>query len=191
MGFTTALTDKDVAFIAAQKMFFVATATETGRINLSPKGMDSFVVLGPNRVVWLNVTGSGNETSAHVQHAPRMTIMFCAFEGKPNIMRLYGTAKAVHSADPEWAELIAKFPPLPGVRQLFDVAIESVQNSCGMSIPFYDYVGERDELTAWARKKGDAGIRDYWTRKNQTSIDGLPTHLLEKSVESKQSQCDE
>jgi hypothetical protein len=181
MGFTAALTDDDVRFIAEQKIFFVATAVETGRINLSPKGMDSFAVLGLDRVAWLNVTGSGNETSAHVQVAPRMTLMFCAFAGKPNILRIYGNAKAVHRADLEWPELAAKFPPLPGTRQIFDIAVESVQNSCGMSIPFYDYVGERDQLNEWARKKGEDGVRDYWTRRNQTSIDGLPTHILEKS----------
>lgn len=181
MGFTTTLTDADVRFIAAQKIFFVATAAETGRINLSPKGMDSFVVLAPDRVAWLNVTGSGNETSAQVQAFPRMTIMFCAFDGKPNILRLYGSAKTIHRADAPWPELVAKFPSLPGARQIFDVVIESVQNSCGLSIPCFDYTGERELLNDWARAKGETGIREYWTRRNQTSIDGLPTNILTKS----------
>lgn len=178
---TPALTDDHIAFIRAQKMFFVGTATETGRINVSPKGMDSLIVLDANRVAWLNVTGSGNETAVHVAHCPRMTIMFCAFEGKPLIMRLYGTATAIHRGDPAWAEMAARFPPLPGARQIFDVSVELVQTSCGMAVPYYDYAGERELLNDWARKKGEDGVREYWAKKNQTSIDGLPTHILEKS----------
>ncbi|GAA0531961.1 hypothetical protein FHS83_002739 [Rhizomicrobium palustre] len=176
-----ALSEEHRDFIARQKIFFVATAAETGRVSLSPKGMDSFAVLSPNRVLWLNVTGSGNETSAHVQVNPRMTIMFCAFEGKPVILRIFGIAKAVHKGDQQWKELIAHFPPLPGARQIFDVTIEMVQTSCGMSVPFFDYSSEREQLNDWARGKGDDGIRRYWEQKNQTSIDGLPTNILEKS----------
>jgi len=173
--------DKDqIKFIETQKLFFVGTATESGRVNVSPKGMESFVVMSPNRVIWLNTTGSGNETSAHVQHLPRMTIMFCAFEGNPLILRLYGTARVIHPADETWEELIGFFKPLPGSRQIFDVKIESVQNSCGMSIPFFEYTGERNELNEWAIEKSDEGIRDYWERKNQTSIDGLPSHIMDK-----------
>lgn len=175
------LSEKHIQFIAGQKIFFVGTATEDSRVNVSPKGMDSFRVLGANRVAWLNVTGSGNETAAHVQLSPRMTIMFCAFNGDPLILRLYGTAKAIHRGDAEWAELSPLFPPLPGARQIFDVAIDMVQSSCGMAVPFYAYEGEREALTRWAEKKGDTGIRQYWADKNQQSLDGIPTLIVEKS----------
>jgi hypothetical protein len=175
------LSEKHIQFIAEQKLFFVGTATEDSRINISPKGMDSLRVLGANRVAWLNLTGSGNETAAHVQQSPRMTIMFCAFAGDPLILRLYGTAKAIHRGDPEWTELIPLFPPQPGARQIFDVAIDLVQTSCGFGVPFYTYDGEREMLTNWAEKKGEAGIRQYWTDKNQQSLDGISTHIVEKS----------
>lgn len=108
------LSEQHIEFIAEQRIFFVGTATADSRVSVSPKGMDSLLVLDPGRVVWLNVTGSGNETAAHVQQHPRMTIMFCAFDGDPLIMRLYGTAKVIHNGDPEWAELFPLFKPLPG-----------------------------------------------------------------------------
>ncbi|MDP1636227.1 MAG: pyridoxamine 5'-phosphate oxidase family protein [Gallionellaceae bacterium] len=174
------LSGSHIEFISRQKMFFVGTATADSRVSISPKGMDSFRVLGSNRVAWLNVTGSGNETAAHVQLAPRMTLMFCSFEGDPLILRLYGTAKAVHRGDQEWNELYPLFPPLPGARQIFDVAVDMVQSSCGMAVPFFDYVGEREMLKEWASKKGEAGIRQYWAEKNQTSLDGIPTHIVAK-----------
>lgn len=176
-----ALSDKHTQFIAAQKMFFVGTATADSRINVSPKGLDALRVLDPQRVVWLNVTGSGNETSAHVQADARMTVMFCAVEGAPLILRLYGKARVVHHNDAGWAALVAHFKPLPGARQIFDLAIDSVQTSCGMGVPLYDYRGERGQLEAWAEKKGDAGLHDYWTQKNQSSIDGLPTNILDRN----------
>jgi len=175
------LTDKHIEFIAQQKLFFVGTATADSRVNVSPKGMDSFRVLNGRRVVWLNLTGSGNETSAHVQQSPRMTLMFCAFEGAPLILRLYGTAKVIHRNDPEWDELYALFKPIPGARQLFDVTLDLVQTSCGMAVPNYAYAGDRELLSEWAVRKGDDGIRRYWEEKNQVSIDGIPTCILEKS----------
>lgn len=162
-------------FIQRQKIFFVATAPEEGRINLSPKGMDSLRVLSANRIAWLNVTGSGNETAAHVLENPRITIMFCAFEGAPNILRIYGKAKAVYSGDASWDELASLFPEIPGTRQIFDIEVESAQTSCGMSIPFYDYKGEREQLNDWAREKGEDGIKTYWHERNTVSIDGKPT----------------
>ncbi len=177
----TRLNESHQQFIAAQKIFFVGTAMETGRVNVSPKGMDSLVVMGSNRVIWLNTTGSGNESSAHVQETPRMTLMFCAFEGNPMILRLYGTARVIHTGDAEWADLIGFFKPLPGARQIFDLQIELVQSSCGLSIPFFDYAGEREQLNEWAVGKGEAGIRQYWEAKNQKSIDGVPSHILEKA----------
>ncbi len=177
-----ALNDKLTDFIRQQKVYFVGTATQDSRVNLSPKGMDSLRVLSPNQVVWLNVTGSGNETAAHVQQQPRMTLMFCAFDGAPLILRLYGSAKVVHHKDPQWDELYRLFQPLPGARQLFVLDIDLVQTSCGMGVPFFDYVDERDHLNEWALKKGEDGIEQYWEQKNQTSLDGLPSHIMEKNV---------
>ena len=174
--------DKLKQFIVSQKIFFVGTATADSRVNISPKGMDSLRVLGANRVVWLNVTGSGNETSAHIQEAPRMTLMFAAFEGEPMILRLYGNAKVIHHTDPEWLELYPLFAPIPGARQLFDVAIDLVQTSCGMGVPLLDYVGEREQLEHWATKKGEEGLRKYWQAKNQVSLDGKPTHIMDKNL---------
>ncbi|WP_299119143.1 pyridoxamine 5'-phosphate oxidase family protein [uncultured Tenacibaculum sp.] len=166
-------------FIEAQKVFFVATAPKNGRINLSPKGMDSFRVLNENKVAWLSVTGSGNETSAHLLEDNRITIMFCALEGAPNILRLYGKAKEILPDDTEWNSLISLFPKLSGTRQIFDVTIESVQTSCGMSIPFYEYKEERNQLLDWAEEKGENGIEQYWKNRNQVSIDGLNTKFKE------------
>ncbi len=176
------LSDNDIQFIARQKMFFVGTAAAEGRVSVSPKGLDSFRVLSRSRVVWLNVTGSGNETAAHVLQNPRMTVMFCAFEGAPLILRLYGTAKAVHRNDPEWIELLSLFEPLPGARQIFDMTVDLVQTSCGMGVPFYDYVGERGALSEWALKKGEDGLKKYWEDKNQFGIDGAPTHIMDRNT---------
>lgn len=169
-------------FIEAQKIYFVGTATADSRVNLSPKGMDSLRVLDANRVVWLNVTGSGNETAAHVQVLPRMTLMFAAFEGDPVILRLYGTARVIHQNDPDWDALFALFPPIPGARQIFDLRVDLVQTSCGMGVPFFDYAGERNQLDQWALKKGEAGIKAYWEKKNQLSLDGAPTHIMVKNT---------
>ena len=174
--------DKLRAFIDNQKIFFVGTATTESRVNISPKGMDSLHVLDANRVVWLNVTGSGNETSAHVQENSRMTLMFVAFEGNPMILRLYGNAKVIHQNDSEWLELFPLFPPLPGARQIFDVTIDLVQTSCGMGVPLFDYVEDREQLNQWAINKGENGLKQYWTAKNQVSLDGQPTHILEKNT---------
>lgn len=168
------------AFIENQHIYFVATAGESGRVNLSPKGMDSLRVTGKNEVIWLNFTGSGNETATHIQQLPRMTIMFCAFEGKPQILRLYGTARSLHTGDAGWQEYIQLFPQSPGARQIFILDIDLVQTSCGYSIPFYEYGGDRDILSKWADKKGEK-IRDYWEEKNQISLDGHPTNIVELS----------
>lgn len=175
------ITEAHIRFISEQKIFFVGTATADSRVNVSPKGMDTLQVLSPSRVIWLNLTGSGNETSAHVQLDPRMTIMFCAFEGDPLILRLYGSARVVHQTNADWEELYRHFPQQTGARQIFDLAIDMVQSSCGFAVPFFDYAGEREMLTEWAAKKGEDGIRQYWTDKNQTSLDGLPTHIVEKN----------
>ena len=176
------ISEKHRAFIEAQKMFFVGTATANSRVNVSPKGMDSLRVIDANRVVWLNVTGSGNETSAHVQEDSRMTIMFAAFDGNPVILRLYGLARVVHRNDGDWNELYSLFTPLPGARQIFDMQVDLVQSSCGMAVPLFDFVEERGQLNNWAEKKGEKGLREYWKEKNQISLDGIPTQIVSKNT---------
>jgi hypothetical protein len=177
--FYTKLTSRLQKFIEAQKIFFVATAPNSGRINLSPKGMDSFKVMSENRVLWLNVTGSGNETAAHLLENERITIMFCSFEKVPNILRLYGKGNEIKPNNKDWGDVVALFPETPGTRQIFDISIESAQTSCGMSIPFFEYKGEREDLNNWATEQGEEKIEEYWENRNQTSIDGLPTNILE------------
>ena len=174
------LDDNLKAFIARQHMFFVATAPREGRINLSPKGLDSLRVLDGRRVAWLDLTGSGNETAAHLRENGRMTLMFCAFEGDHMILRLYGQGRAIPPGGAEWAALSPLFPSLPGTRQIILLEIESLQTSCGAGVPLYQYQGEREELLRWVEKKGEQGVRDYQYAKNRVSIDGLPTGLLEE-----------
>ncbi|EAY24153.1 pyridoxamine 5'-phosphate oxidase family protein [Microscilla marina] len=164
-------------FIAQQKMFFVATAGDDTSVNLSPKGMDSFKVVDTQKVVWLNLTGSGNETAAHLLENNRMTIMFCAFEGNPLILRLYGTAKALYKGDEKWNNYIKIFGNPMGARQIFEVAIQRVQTSCGFGVPLYQYDQQRTLLPQWAEKKGPDGINEYWEKKNMQTIDGKPTGM--------------
>jgi Pyridoxamine 5'-phosphate oxidase len=177
--FYPALDDRHSAFIAAQKLFFTATGTADSRFNLSPKGMDSLRVIDANQVAYLDLTGSGNETAAHLKHDGRMTMMWCSFDADPLILRLYGRGRVVRRQDAEWSELRRHFPGLPGERQIIQLKIESVQTSCGYAVPRYTFDGERDTLARWADKKGVVGLLDYWREKNQVSIDGLPTGLLE------------
>jgi hypothetical protein len=176
------ISDNLTQFIENQKIFFVGTAAADGRVNISPKGMDSLRIIDANRVLWLSVTGSGNETSAHVQENPRMTIMFIALEGKPMILRLYGNARVIHKSDSDWEDCASLFELLPGARQIFDLTIDLVHTSCGMGVPFYNYTGERDQLNAWANKKGEEGIKEYWREKNEESLDGKITHIIEKNI---------
>lgn len=164
-------------FILEQHVFFVATARTDGRINLSPKGMDSLRILDANRVVWLNLTGSGNETAAHLQESNRITMMFCAFAGKPLIVRLYGSAVTCHLRDSQWNELIGLFPESPSARQIFDVHIDSVQTSCGYGVPEMEFVADRQMLATWAGKQGEERIRTYWKERNSVSIDGHDTGI--------------
>jgi hypothetical protein len=163
-------------FIGAQPMYFVATAplARAGRVNLSPKGLDTFRVFSPNRVAYLDLTGSCNETAAHLLENGRITFMFCAFEGPPKILRLYGAGRAVLPSHPDWADFMLNFPNLPGVRQIIVAEIDRVQTSCGFAVPLLDLVGQRDVLTNWASKKGEQGLREYRHSKNRKSIDGLP-----------------
>lgn len=176
------LSDRLISFIQQQHLFFVGTATADSRVNISPKGMDSLRVLNSKRILWLNVTGSGNETAAHIQQQNRMTLMFAAFEGKPLILRIYGTTRVIHHNDAEWLQLYTLFDPLPGARQIFDLKVELVQTSCGMAVPLFQYAGEREQLNQWAEKKGETGIRQYWQEKNRHSIDGLSTEI-EKNLD--------
>jgi hypothetical protein len=164
-------------FIKKQKIFFVATATKESRINLSPKGMDSLRVLNENQIIWLNLTGSGNETAAHLLEDNRMTIMFCAFEGNPMILRTYGKAKIYHQKDKEWAALIAHFPNIAGARQIISLSVDLVQSSCGMAVPFFDFKEDRNQLKDWAESKGEEGFKEYWKEKNTKSLDGKPTGI--------------
>lgn len=172
------LTEPLQQFIAQQKLFFTATAPQNGRINLSPKGIDTFQCIDRQTVAYLDLTGSGNETSAHLQENGRMTIMFCSFSEEPLILRLYGQGRVIRPRHPEWQKLHSRFESRPGERQIIVLAIESVQTSCGFGVPIYDFKCDRGTLLTWAEKKGDAGITEYWKEKNQVSIDGLPTQLL-------------
>ncbi len=177
--FYTELDGKLQEFIADQKIFFVGTADTDGRVNVSPKGLDSLKIVNANQLIWLNLTGSGNETAAHTLKQPRMTLMFCSFEGKPLILRVYGKARAIHPRDEEWAKWITLFPEYPGSRQMFLVDVDSVQTSCGFAVPSFQYQGDREDLVYWTNKIGDEGVTNYWKEKNQTSIDGKPTQILE------------
>ncbi len=172
------LGDKLKQFIAEQHVFFTATAPVEGRINLSPKGIQTFRCLSDRTVAYLDLTGSGNETSAHLSENGRMTIMFCSFQGDPLILRLYGQGVVIRPRDQEWSELYSGFKPIPGARQIVKLEIDSVQTSCGYGVPTYEFVSDRTRLVDWAEKKGEAGLQTYWEAKNQVSIDGLPTHLL-------------
>ena len=171
------ITQKSQDFIQKQKIFFVATATKDSRINISPKDTKSLKIMDKNRVVWINLTGSGNETSAHIQQNSRMTIMFCSFEGDPKILRLYGNAKVIHHSDKEYETLVSLFDDTLGARQIFDFSVDLVQSSCGFGVPLFDYVADRDLLQNWAIKKGEDGIKEYW-QKNTTSLDGCDTNIL-------------
>ncbi|MEW7291671.1 pyridoxamine 5'-phosphate oxidase family protein [Aquimarina sp. 2304DJ70-9] len=174
------ITEEQKSFIANQKMFFVGTAANEGRVNISPKGMDTFRVLGDNKIVWLNLTGSGNETAAHLLKNNRMTIMFCAFEGKPLILRLYGLAKIYHDRDERYREYIDLFPKIVGSRQIIEMDIDMVQTSCGFAVPFMDFKEERTQLKSWAEKKGKDRLQEYWEEKNTHSIDNFKTGMIEE-----------
>lgn len=162
-------------FIERQHMFFVATApTEGGRVNVSPKGYDSFRILGANRVCYLDYTGSGAETIAHVRQNGRITFMFCAFEGKPNIVRLYGQGVIVLPDDDGFGDLRARFPVDHTARSIVVADIDRTSNSCGYSVPFMDFVDDRSRLLEWTDARSDDELDAYWAKTNAISIDGLP-----------------
>lgn len=172
-----ALEPQHQSFIEAQHLFFVATAGPEGRVNVSPKGMDSLRVVAPNRLLWLNYTGSGNETAGHLLQSNRITLMWCSFEKRPQILRVYGSAKTIHKGDSGWADRASHFNPDVGARQIFDVDFDLVQTSCGYAVPFMEFVSDRDLLSDVNRDKGEDGLRDYRNEKNRHTIDGMPTGL--------------
>lgn len=177
---TNKLSEDDIKFIKNQKMFFVATTPKNGKINLSPKGLDdTFKIVDENTILWLNYFGSGNETATHLLEDNRMTIMFCAFEGEATILRLYCTAKAIQEKDKNWEEYIKIFPIQRASRQVFEVKIEAVNNSCGMGVPLYNFVSQRKELTDYFDNSTKEEHIEYMKRKNQISFDGKPTKLFE------------
>ncbi len=175
------LSDKHLEFIEKQKIYFVATAAQRGNVNLSPKGGDSLRVINNKQIAWLNLTGSGNESASHVIQNPRMTLMFCAFEGSPIILRAYGKATVLHAKDADWGSYVKLFPESVAARQIFILDIDLVQSSCGMSVPYFSYEGDREDLANWSTKQGVEGIEKYWLKKNQKSIDGFETEIAQRS----------
>jgi hypothetical protein len=171
------LNEKLIDFINNQHLFFVGTAGETGFVNVSPKGMDSFRVLSNTQIAWLNLTGSGNESAAHVLENARMTILFCSFDKQPMILRLYGKASVIYPDDNEWESLSALFPNLAGARQLFKVQLDLVQTSCGFAVPHYEFISDRMTLDTWAKNKGEEGVKRYWQQNNTLSLNGKKTGI--------------
>jgi hypothetical protein len=169
-------------FIFRQHMFFTASAAETGRVNVSPRGIDALRILNDNAVIYLDLTGSGNETAAHLRANGRMTIMFCAVEGPPTILRLYGKGSIVPRKSLEYVERLSNqfgnVEPL-GARQMVRLDFDLVQTSCGYGVPLYQHEGERDSMERWAEAKGPDGISAYWREKNTKSIDGFDTGLFD------------
>ena len=179
-----ALDDRLIAFIARQHIFFTASAAAGTRVNLSPRGADAFRVLGPNAAAYLDRTGSGNETAAHLRADGRLTVMFCAFEGAPTILRLYGRGAVLPRGGAAYAEMLsaafAGSEP-PGARQIVRLDIDLVQTSCGFGVPFYAFEGERPTLDRWAAGKSEAELDAYRRLKNARSMDGLPTGSFAES----------
>jgi Pyridoxamine 5'-phosphate oxidase len=177
--FSESISGAHADFINNQHIFFVATAplSADGRVNLSPKGLDCFRMLSENRVAYMDLIGSGNETSAHILENDRITFMFCSFDGKPNILRLYGKGFAVLPGSKDWDEYGSHFTLYQSTRQLIVANIDLVQTSCGFGVPLFDYIGERDVHFEWAKTKGEEGLRSYINEKNLKSLDGLKTGI--------------
>ena len=171
------LNEKHRHFIAKQQLFFVGTAAAQGRVNVSPKGMDSLRIIDDNTLRWLNLTGSGNETAAHVADNERMTLMLCSFDKQPLILRIYGLATIIAKGDQKWNDLVVDFPDYRGARQIFELNVDLVQTSCGYAIPHYQHLGERDTLIKWTDKKTDDELQEYRQQKNSTSLDGKPIDI--------------
>ena len=170
------LTPDLVAWIEAQQMFFVATAplSAEGLVNCSPKGMDTFRVLGDRQVTYLDLTGSGVETIAHLRENGRVTFMFCAFKGSPQILRLYGSGQVITPESSDFEHLRPSFPDYPGARAIIRADITRIADSCGYAVPLYDYQGDRDVLVKWTAAKGTEKLEQYRQQKNAASLDGLP-----------------
>ncbi|MCH9750945.1 MAG: pyridoxamine 5'-phosphate oxidase family protein [Alphaproteobacteria bacterium] len=177
------LDDRIISFIEKQKMFFVASAplSGDGHINLSPKGYDAFKVIDDTTVAWLDLGGSGIETQAHVQENGRITIMFCAFEGPANILRLFGTGEVVNPHHAEWDEMLSLFPGFERARGVFKVKLNRIQDSCGWGVPFYEFKGERDQLTRYVDNKSTEEWVESRYQKNAESIDGLTGLVREET----------
>lgn len=173
---STSLDEQTERFIRAQTMFFVATAPldARGHVNLSPKGLDTLRILGPTQVAYLDLTGSGVETIAHLRENGRIVLMFCAFQGPPSILRLHGRGRVLQPADADFASLQACFPAFDSTRSIIVVDISRVSRSCGYGVPLMQHEGERPQLRAWARSKGPEGLKLYRQEKNRVSVDGLP-----------------
>lgn len=171
-----AIDARNAEFIRAQHLFFVATAprSDEGFVNLSPKGLDSFRILDPHTVAYLDLVGSGVQTVAHLRENGRITLLFCAFEGPPRLLRLHGRGEAIEPGDAEWNELFAQFTPQPAPRAIVRVRLTRIADSCGYGVPRYRYEGERSQLAEWAARKGPDGLEDYKAENNRSSLEGLP-----------------
>ncbi|MHB1515136.1 MAG: pyridoxamine 5'-phosphate oxidase family protein [Acidiferrobacteraceae bacterium] len=177
------LTPELRSFIAAQRIFFTGSTAGSGRINVSPKGADTLRILDNHRCAYVDLTGSGAETGAHARADGRLTLMFCSFDEKPLILRLYGKASVIARSTRDWDSMRILFPTHPGARQIILMEIESIQTSCGYVVPLFMYQGERDTYPRWAEKKGAAGLAKYQREKNQKTIDGLSTGLVVPDTE--------
>ena len=174
-SFSASISDDTAGWIRRQHVFFVATAplTELGHVNVSPKGLDTFCILGPNQVAYLDLTGSGAETIAHLRENGRTTLMFCAFEGNPDIVRLYGHGRVIFPDDVAFDEFVGRFEARPGIRSVIVVDVDKVGTSCGYGVPLMDFVEDRDRLARWALAKGEDAMPAFWASKNAMSVDGI------------------
>jgi hypothetical protein len=171
--------ERMTSFIRAQQMFFVATAPLDGEgfVNLSPKGLDTFEILDPQSVAYVDFVGSGVETISHLRENGRIVFMFCAFEGPPKIVRLHGRGDVLEPGDAEWDEVASRFPTYPGTRAIVRARLHRIADSCGYGVPLYEYVSQRDQMTAWAERKGPKGLKEYKAENNTKNLDGLPSGL--------------
>ncbi|HMS83433.1 MAG TPA: pyridoxamine 5'-phosphate oxidase family protein [Nitrospira sp.] len=169
------INNEHASFMREQKIFFTGTAGKVSRVNISPKAMDTFRILSPNLVGYLDHTGSGNETAAHLLEDRRITVMFCSFDKRSLILRVFGQGRSIYPSDDNWRNYILHFEQALGQRKIVLISVDRVQTSCGFAVPIYEFIEGRDVLCRWAEMKGTEGLKTYRTQKNQISIDGLPT----------------